>query len=263
VKALALDFDGVLSDSAREAFAVALRTFAALRPAARIARAARRPDPEAEPDLYARFLELMPLGNRAEDYAVALAAVESGVALRDQAAYDAWYASQEVPFLRAFHARFYEERRAFAARDPEGWLALMPPYRPVLELLRRRAGEVTYAVATAKDRASVTKLLAAYGALDLFDARWILDKETGVSKRAHLECLAAGLGLSPSEITFVDDKPNHLQGAAALGVRCVLAAWGYNGERERERARDAGILLCTLEDAEALLFGPAPPGGVR
>jgi HAD superfamily hydrolase (TIGR01509 family) len=253
----------VLADSAREAFAVALRSFAALRPGARVARAAARPEPEAEPALYARFLELMPLGNRAEDYGVALSAIESGVALRDQAAYDAWYASQEVPWLRAFHGRFYAERRALAARDPEGWLALMPPYRPVLDLLRRRAGEATYAIATAKDRASVARLLAAYGAQDLFEPRWILDKETGVSKRAHLERLAAGLGLSPAELTFVDDKPKHLEGAAALGVRCALAAWGYNGERERERARAAGILVCTLEDAEALLFGPPPTGRVR
>jgi phosphoglycolate phosphatase-like HAD superfamily hydrolase len=257
LKALALDFDGVLSDSAREAFAVALATYAALRPGSRLAAAAGRPEPDAQPALYARFLEVMPLGNRAEDYAVALAAEDAGLRLRDQTDYDAFYAAQEIPFLRAFHERFYAERRAFARRDPEGWLALLAPYAPFLELLRRRAGSAVYAIATAKDRASVERLLARYGAADLFDPRWILDKDVGVGKRAHLRRLGAGLGVAPAEITFVDDKVNHLEAVVPLGVRCALAAWGYNGERERARARELGVPVCTFENAEAVLFGPA------
>ena len=261
MKALALDFDGVLSDSAREAFAVALRTFAALRPGSRLAGAAEAPEAEAQRALYGAFVGLMPLGNRGDDYAVALAALEAGVAIKDQADYGAWYASQEVPFLRAFHARFYEVRSEWARRDPEGWLRLLPPFAPLLEVLRRRAGEARYAIATAKDRASVESLLAAYGAADLFDPGLILDKDTGVSKRAHLGHLARGLGLPFEEITFVDDKVNHLMEAAPLGVRCALAGWGYNGLREEQAAREAGFLVCTLEDAEARLFGPPPPAG--
>ena len=259
MKALALDFDGVLSDSAREAFVVALRSYAALRPRTRLAAAAARPEPEAQPALYAGFLDLMPLGNRAEDYAVALAALEGGAQLRDQAAYDAFYAGQDVAFLRAFHARFYAERRAFAAADPEGWLRLLGPYAPFLELLRRRAGSAVYAIATAKDRASVERLLARYGVADLFEPRWILDKELGLGKRAHLAALAEGLGVPFAEITFVDDKVNHLEAVAPLGVRCALAGWGYNGARERDRAREVGFPVCSLAEAESVLFGAVPP----
>jgi hypothetical protein len=42
---------------------------------------------------------------------------------------------------------------------------------------------------------------------------------------------------------------------AGLGVRCALAAWGYNGEREIELARQRGYRVCTLENAEQQLFG--------
>jgi phosphoglycolate phosphatase-like HAD superfamily hydrolase len=261
MKLLALDFDGVLSDSAREAFSVALRAYADLRPGSRLAGAAARPEAEANPALYDAFLALMPLGNGGDDYAVALAAVEAGVAIKDQADYGAWYASQEVPFLRAFHRHFYEVRTEWAARDPDAWVRLLPPFRPIVEVLRRRAGGVAYAIATAKDHASVVRLLRAYGCADLFDPGLILDKEVGVSKRAHLSRLAWGLGLPFSEITFVDDKVSHLLDAARLGVRCAFAAWGYNGPREEDEAREAGFLVCTLEDAEALLFGPPPPAG--
>jgi phosphoglycolate phosphatase-like HAD superfamily hydrolase len=260
MKALALDFDGVVSKSAREAFAVALRSFAELRPDARLPQEAA-----GDSRLYEAFVELMPLGNRAEDYGVALTALEAGAELGDQAAYDAFYASCDVSWLRRFHRRFYEVRGEWARRDPEGWMAQMEPYGPLLDLLRRRAGEVVYAIATAKDRASVCRLLGAYGVGDLFDPRWILDKETGVSKRAHLERLAAGLGAALPEITFVDDKLNHLESVAPLGVRCVLAAWGYNGPREQEAARGKGFAVATLEDAEPVLFRTtrSPPGALR
>jgi phosphoglycolate phosphatase-like HAD superfamily hydrolase len=248
VKLLALDFDGVISDSAPEALEVARRSYLELRPDSALR--------DAEPErLRGAFLELMPLGNRAEDYATALAAIEAGVALPDQRAYDAFRAAQDPAWLAAYHERFYAVRDAFSEADREGWLALLRPYPVFLALLARRAGACDYAIATAKDRRSVGILLAHYGVSDLFPEDLVLDKEAGVTKTAHLEALAARRGLDFREITFVDDKVNHLDATAPLGVRCALAAWGYNGPREHALARSRGYLLCHLEDAEQRLFG--------
>ncbi len=252
MKVLALDFDGVVSDSAREAFVVALETYHELRQGGRHPRALRAAE---APGLFASFVALMPLGNRAEDYLVALLALEADVPLPDQAAYDAFFAEQSPEELAAFHARFYEVRAAWAARDREGWLVEMDAYPEVLPVLRRRAADVTLAIATAKDRASVEQLLERYGVADLFPAERVLDKEAGRSKRAHLEALAARTGTALPEITFVDDKLNHLASVAPLGVRCALASWGYNGEREVREARAAGHLVLTLEGLERELFG--------
>jgi phosphoglycolate phosphatase-like HAD superfamily hydrolase len=257
MKALVLDFDGVIADSAPEAFVVALRTHCALEPGSRLCRVLARLDPrrlEADP-LFAAFLELMPLGNRAEDYGVALAALEAGVALPDQSRYDAFKAAHDAARLRAFHERFYRVRAEWERADRSGWLALLAPYPAFLDVLRRRAGEVELAIATAKDRHSVRELLAHYGVAPLFSSGRVLDKETGVSKRAHLEHLQRTLGVAFDEITFLEDKVNHLETVAPLGVRCALAAWGYNGPREHARARELGYLVCRLGDAEARLFG--------
>jgi len=248
VDVLALDFDGVIADSSREALAVARRTFGDLHP----------PDPLAgrgADELYAAFRELLPLGNRAEDFGVALAAIAAGVPIADQAAYDRFRARHSAQWLERFHRRFYEVRGAMAADDPVGWLALNPPYRRFVELLRRRAGERSYAIATAKDRRSVHALLGQYGIDDLFDDERILDKETGTDKSAHLTTLHERFGVPYDRTTFVDDKVNHLDSVAALGVRCALAAWGYNGPRERRLAERRGYAVCGLEDAERTLFG--------
>jgi phosphoglycolate phosphatase-like HAD superfamily hydrolase len=173
VKALVLDFDGVLCASGRETFAVGLATYLGLEPRSALAGADRA-------SLEAGFLAAMPLGNRAEDFGVVLAAQEHGVAIADQAAYDAFRETIGAGWLRAFHARFYQERAALARRDPAGWIALNPPYGPFLALLRRRAAEARFAIATAKDHASVERLLGAWGAGDLFDPALVLDKEAGV-----------------------------------------------------------------------------------
>jgi len=250
VKLLSLDFDGVISDSAREAFAVALRTWRALRPESTLQQADRA-------SLYGGFIALMPLGNRAEDYGVSLAALESGVELVDQAAFDAFYAAQDATFLRAFHKRFYVERTQLSEEDPSGWRAMLGPYPELIAILQRRAGSCRYAIATAKDRRSVGLLLADYGVAELFAPDLVLDKETGVTKVAHHEHLARVTGLEYAEMTFVDDKVSHLEAVAMLGVRCALAAWGYNGPREHQLAGAGGHLVCTLADVEEQLFAPS------
>jgi len=200
----------------------------------------------------------MPLGNRAEDFGVVLRALDDGSALPDQAAYDALKQSLPGDFAGAFHERFYRERDAFARQDPSGWQALLGPYPAFVELLRRKAAErgcPRLAIATAKDRPAVDRLLENYGLRDLFPPEWVCDKDMGPSKRAHLSALQERSGARFDEITFVDDKVNHLQDVEGLGVRPVLAGWGYNDEREAKLARSLGFAVCTLETAEALLFG--------
>ena len=247
MKALVLDFDGVVSDSAPEAFRVALRTYTERNPNSSLGAMAKAA-------LYRAFLELMPLGNRAEDFGVALAAIEAGRELPDQAAYDAFYRERDRAELRAFHRRFYKVRAAFAREAPEEWRALLAPYPKFLATLRRRAHEVELAIATAKDRHSVRELLEGYGIDDLFPEDRVLDKETGVSKAVHLTHLKQNLGLEYPEMTFVDDKVNHLDVVAPLGVRCALACWGYNGPREHALARARGYVVCALDDVERKLF---------
>lgn len=257
---LALDFDGVISDSILETFVVAVRTHGKLADPGGHSRAwdeIEKADLEAirTHPLYQKFLELMPLGNRAEDFAVALAVIEAGVSVEDQLDFDRFGEGLGAEFLANFHASFYRERSAFRTADPVAWLALVAPFDEFVDLLRRRAGDRIFALATAKDRASIDLLLEAYGLADLFPDGLVVDKEAGRSKRAHLALLRERLDVAFEQITFVDDKLNHLEDVAPLGVRCVLSGWGYNGQRERQAAAERGFLVVDLTGAEAALFG--------
>jgi len=263
LRILALDFDGVISDSAPESFVVALRTSLELPgvsgPRARRAceeLAALDPMRVSAHSLFREFLALMPLGNRAEDFGVALQALERGVPIADQQEYDSYRDSLGSEFLSAFHRAFYRHRQVLQSSEPERWRALLGPYPRFVELLREPGLPVQLAIATAKDRLSVLMLLDDYGLRAAFADSRILDKEAGVSKRAHLSRIREEAKCDYAQITFVDDKLNHLEDVASLGVRPVLAAWGYNGERERARARALGIEVCELERARALVFAP-------
>jgi phosphoglycolate phosphatase-like HAD superfamily hydrolase len=266
VLVLALDFDGVISDSAPEAFLVALRAYLDFLADSTLSRVSE--EVETGPgDLlgrvrgsvtYGAFVEAMPLGNRAEDFAVVLHAIEHNVPLKDQQAYQRHRDLLAPEFLAGFHTRFYERRTAWAESDPEGWTALMAPYPKLPALLRRWSPRVGLAIVTAKDRASVRRLLSSYGIADLFADEFLFDKEMGVSKCAHLEALKTRMDCDYSNITFVDDKVNHLQEAARLGVRCVLSGWGYNGPREAEIARHAGFRVCDLDNLEEQLLPHDP-----
>jgi phosphoglycolate phosphatase-like HAD superfamily hydrolase len=262
VNVLTLDFDGVLFNTAREAAVVALRVYLEMRPDSRLRPQAEQielalSDPARDvldDPLVASFVALMPMGNRAEDFGVALSAIDGRITIDDQTAYDAFYATHSEKWRHAFHARLYEVRGAFASSNEAAWLRLQPPYPTIVEVLRRRAKEVTLALATAKDRLSVRRLLAHHGLADLFAEDLVLDKEAGLAKTAHLELIRARTGTAFPDITFVDDKVNHLQSVAPLGVRCVLAKWGYNGERERSLARTLGFAVCSADALDAFLF---------
>jgi phosphoglycolate phosphatase-like HAD superfamily hydrolase len=259
---LALDFDGVLCDSSREVFVVAVDAYGAREPQSALLERliplredavggghTFRSDP-----LYLQFRDLLPLGNRAEDFGVALRAIDDRAPVVDQAAYDVFYREITPGWMTAFHDDFYAARARLRDSDPGGWLALHRPYEGFGDLLRRHNGPTRPAVATAKDRLSVTLLLEALGLDDIFKPSLILDKETGVAKSRHLAVLRDRTGAEFREITFVDDKVNHLARVAELGVRPVLAGWGFNTAREHARAHELGFEVAQLETAEAALF---------
>ncbi|MEX1311768.1 MAG: hypothetical protein AB1Z65_15185, partial [Candidatus Sulfomarinibacteraceae bacterium] len=89
----------------------------------------------------------------------------------------------------------------------------------------------------------------------LFAPELVLDKETGVSKTAHLTALRDRLDVPFESITFVDDKLNHLEAVAPLGVRPVLAGWGFNTPREHDLAAAKGFPVANFADVEQVLYG--------
>jgi len=260
---VAFDFDGVLCDSSREVFVVAVDTLAVQDPTSALLKdlAPLRDDALAGGDdfrgreLYRRFADLLPLGNRAEDFGVALLSIEQSRVLDSQDDYNSFYAEVPEAWRELFHHRFYESRARLREADLGRWLALHLPYPELVAALEEHRGSIRPAVATAKDARSVHLLLAELGLANSFDPQLILDKETGVEKTVHLRELQRRTGAPFADITFIDDKLNHLETVATLGVRPVLAGWGFNTDREHHAARRLGFEVAQLDTLDILFKG--------
>ncbi len=262
MKALALSFDGVLSDSSAEAYVAALRTYCELKPGSSLAGSLEhlvgdgkltRDRVQADPH-FAAFVEHLPLGSRAGDFGLTLSILERGLTVQDQADYDRQRRDEAATFLWDFHSRFYEIRDELPKKDPEGWRALFASYPGLSGLLRRRASDRALAILTERSRQSVALLLRDHGVEGLFPDERILASEAGPTPVAHLRSLQKELKVASTQITFVDAGVRQLDAVFHLGVKCVLATWGNNGPREQEHARERGHRLCSLEDAEGQLF---------
>ena len=247
---LALDFDGVICDSAGEVLQTALGAWSTIFPGSQLQSLM-----EEGPEIKGAFNRLVPLGNRAEDFGVALHILENDLEIHGQEAYDRIRTTLGPRWLERFHQEFYRARERLRTENPERWFGLHRTYPLFIDALRRHQQDATYSIITAKDGGSVRRLLKHFAIDHLFPADLILDKETGIAKTANLEILLDRLECNPPHITFVDDKLNHLVTTASLGVRGVLAAWGHNTEREHRAARNRGFEVATLETAEAVVFG--------
>lgn len=222
---LALDFDGVIWDSAGECFEIAMRTWEALH--------GQRP-PVDEGD-FRRARWLVRVGG---EFEAVLAGLSEGRDLGSGTGEQfARLAADRVGQGLRFEREFYAQRRRARELDRAAWLALQRPYPEVLgELpaLTRAFREVV--ICTTKDEASVRELLATVP-LELP----ILGKEFSLDKRDQMNHLASARGVPLEGIVFVDDLLHNLEPVASLGVRVALAGWGYNPPSERRRAQALGI----------------------
>jgi phosphoglycolate phosphatase-like HAD superfamily hydrolase len=258
---LALDFDGVISNSIHDSVRTSVNAYMETRPGHGLP--LRSPLDSAEsvfefervhPGIFSRFRRLIPMGNRAEEYLVIWTLIDSGRADRiaDQADFDRVRLEIPAADRDAYAGRFYGLRIEWQNRDPAAWARLLPAFDGIPAALDVLKDRFELAVATSKDMRSVNLLLREYGVEDRFAPELILDKEFSYSKRDHLRRLRELSGLPFDRMVFVDDKLIHLQAVKDLGVRACLALWGFNSEEEHRLAAGEGFTLLGLEEFAGL-----------
>ena len=212
--------------------------------------------------LYAQFLEAMPLGNRAEDYAVLLAAIVRDAKLPDQAAYDAFRASLAPERLRAFHKQLLPRARrlgrARSARLAGADAALPRPLRRAPPPRRRRAP---------RDRDGEGSRLRAEAARRLRRRRAVrgrLRARQGGRReeaRARDEAGRTGRLRAPrGHLRGRQGEPPRRRGRARRTLRARRP--GATTVRASGASREAhGFLVCGLDDFERQLFAQPAGGG--
>lgn len=230
---LALDFDGVVWDSAGECYHTALDAYDELYGV--------RPEVSAE-----RFREARWLARTGHDFGVILQIQMKQPQVNWEEFSKGEFAlikDSQPEFCERFNEVFYRLRSVKRDSDFEGWASSQRPYPEFVSqvpALIEAFGQV--AIATTKDEASARKLLASAD----FDFP-ILGKEFSTDKALQMAELQRRFSVQPDRIVFVDDLIDNLERVRTTGARVALADWGYNVPAERQHAVQQGIPVVGLE----------------
>lgn len=134
---------------------------------------------------------------------------------------------------------FYECREELQDFGVDYWLGLHIIYFDLLETLKLVNDADKLYIATLKDKASVSLVLSKSGLR--FPLQKIFDQSVIDSKLSALDQIAQIESVSPNNICFFDDNPNHLLEPKKKGYSCFLASWSVRVPDFLELARENSI----------------------
>ncbi len=239
-RVLALDFDGVIWDSAGECYEVGWRAYLEM-----------TGRDLSSPETREGFLAGRPLARAGRDFYLILKLLEEEPQ-RDLSSFP----HQEFLELRRrfaapceeFDHRFYQLRAHYRDQEPEQWTSWQGAFPQMLSFMDEWEGHFAgAALATTKDSRSAEALLATTG------RTWpVFGKEFSLSKTEQILGIARQFQVQPQEILFLDDLLENLEQVAPTGATVALAAWGYNTPESRNETRQAGYPVVDFENLPGL-----------
>lgn len=250
---IALDFDGVICDSAAECVVSAYGAYVQAK--------GEEFDPMKSevPDYFREgFYRLRPLIRDGRDYVMILYLLDLGVSIADQEDFDHALETRLADLLSLFEvedgpgleAAFQKYRAGFRARDELAWMDRNPLYGGMLEALRQRDGDLSRVFVTTSKPSHVANGILEHNGFFLPEGHALGKDMVGKSpdKNVHMRLVTEVSGVGYEDIHFVDDQVAHLESAIGLGVNCYLAAYGYTTEKQVDKGRGLGIEV--LEEGE-------------
>jgi phosphoglycolate phosphatase-like HAD superfamily hydrolase len=231
----ALDFDGVLCDSAGECAVTAWRAGRRIWPEWR--------GPEPPEDCKIRFVLLRPVVETGYQTTLLMKLVCDNVSdtkiLTEFVSLCDELISTHGLTRRQLADLFGQTRDEWIAQDNADWLGRHRFYPGVFERFCDALGSHPVYILTTKQERFAWQLLNAGGAM--MPRERILGFERNLSKEKMLELVMAEPSLRGARIHFVEDRVETLFEIAKRplldGVSLYLADWGYNTAAQREQAR--------------------------
>lgn len=239
----ALDFDGVICDSAVETAITGWKAAATI----------WNDMPEVAPNsVIAHFREVRPIIETGYEAILVIRLLHLGETT--ESIYGGRYADQSRLLLQQARLTiddlkklFGETRDRWISADMADWIAMNPLYPGMVEKLRRLGQRHTWYVITTKQERFVKNILQA-NAIELVDER-IFGLDRNMSKLEVLNGLRAQY--PGATIHFVEDRLPALQSVQKYpelaDVKLSFALWGYNTVEDKAIAAQQGFVAQQLE----------------
>ncbi len=147
-----------------------------------------------------------------------------------------------------FHELFFQEKERWQKKDFSKWFSLAPVYNQVAAGIKQLLDEgVKVVIATSNlGRAIHPAFHVDYLGFPM-ELRDIFDKNYGKSKSDHMKAIVEQYKVAHEDIYFIDDQLNYLEETQVFGVNVFLAGWGYCTEEQKKIARRKGITVLERE----------------
>lgn len=248
-KIVVFDFDGVIGDSAYECYVQSIKALKDV--GGKL---------EDSKKVEQKFRQARPFVKVAEDYDVVLRMIEKNPEINFDEITQADFEKAKGNFRQEFakfKERFLASRKEMQLRDENAWYALQKDFPGVVKSLNRLAEKFKVVIGTTKDRASTSKLLKFYGAN--IGEEDIVSKEIFDDKTKQMKYISIKYDVPLENLVFIDDMLEQLRPVVGIGVRPVMADWGYSTKAQKEIAIKEGIPLVGQENLagqiERIVYG--------
>ena len=217
VEYLALDFDGVVSDSIKECLATAFNAFSRQQGDSVF----RTDISQFSSEEIQTFERTRSFIRRGEDYVYLLKAAADEVTIKSQNDFDAFTSSHES--LRSVYRElFYAQRQRLQTEYLEEWLALNPLYPNLETFLQRIHDPACIFIVTTKDLVSVKLILNAHG-IELGPDQ-LFQATKHYRKPQILNHILEMNQIGSNQIIFIDDHADTiLEVSKNTDLRCYFA----------------------------------------
>jgi phosphoglycolate phosphatase-like HAD superfamily hydrolase len=249
MKILALDYDGVLVDSAKESFAVAYNLHVKRHGFKHFSNKPlsyknfERIDTELK-DLEKAFNHLRAYCSIACSFESVLAALDSKDKIKDEKDFNEFRKTinENPEFKKIFH----KERFRLMNENFKSFLKLTPPHKEVIKATKKLFNMNQVFIVTKNKRELLQRVLSAYGFTvpeeNVFDAYLTKSKNDGLEK------IHQKTKINYKDFIVIDDHLKHLAKMAELGVKAFLADWGFASKEDLEKAKSSGIEVLNKKD---------------
>lgn len=256
MKILALDFDGVIVDSACECLFVSHNSYF------KVYERKEKDFFGGEPSTfenwenikkrYKKEIEhyrlMRPYIRGANDYGLIIKLLEEKKLIKSQEEFDTYRKTVDFKF-KDFHQEFYKERDRIQAMDFRAWFKLESAFPKITKDINKLLEEGTkIIIATSNRRRAIVQCFTPEYLGFEIKKEDILDRRYGEDKSKQMKQITKSYNVKFEEIYFVDDQVNHLIQTKRLGVNVFLAGWSYATDIQKEEARKQNILVIEREE---------------
>lgn len=150
--------------------------------------------------------------------------------------------------LDRFNSIFYGQRQEWMESNINSWLDYNPLYGGIKKALSKISDKENMLIVSSKDKSAIKAILQHNG-LSIDDPK-VWSSDSGMDKDEIFRKLGGNYSINLSNITFLDDNLNNLIKAKGMGIAVFFASWGYSMENEKKQVHEMGIPIVALEDFE-------------